>query len=188
MINRTGCSVSQINQNGLTPIDLAERHGFPVVANELRLHQTSTVDSISSRESTDKIHLSNATVVRLVVKKRNIQRSDASNQVDERDLIDNSFDYPIQTQTFSNGSTSSKNLTNNRFDLTELRARVEEHEATRNDSLGVNNTVSDVLMHSLESLNQQNKRRSRAKLPTQTYAPWLKMSKITPQDFQQEIQ
>ena len=43
-------------------------------------------------------------------------------------------------------------------------------------------------MHSMDSLNQQNKNRRRSKLPTQTYAPWLKMGNITPQAFQQEIQ
>jgi len=47
---------------------------------------------------------------------------------------------------------------------------------------------SDVLMHSMDSLNQQNRSRQRAKLPSQTYAPWLKMGNITPEVFQQEIQ
>ncbi len=83
---------------------------------------------------------------------------------------------------------SSKKLINQRFDLSELRARVEEHEAGRRDTMGNGDQDSNVLMHSMDSLNQQNKSRQRAKLPSQTYAPWLKMGNMTPQVFQQEIQ
>lgn len=119
------------------------------------------------------------------MKKRNIERADASNQVDENDLVEN-VSHPLPS--VENGSTSSRHLVNQRFDLSELRARVEEHEALREDSIRSDHGVSDVLMHSMESLNQQNKPRSRAKLPTQTYAPWLKMTNTSPKDFQQEIQ
>jgi hypothetical protein len=48
--------------------------------------------------------------------------------------------------------------------------------------------VSNVLMHSMDSLNQQKKNRPRSKLPTQTYAPWLKMGNMTSEAFQKEIQ
>ena len=43
-------------------------------------------------------------------------------------------------------------------------------------------------MHSMDSLNQQNRNRQRSKLPSQTYAPWLKMGNITSEAFQKEIQ
>jgi len=104
-----------------------------------------------------------------LLKKRNVQRCDATNQVDENDLISNTQINP------------SKNLTNQRFDLSELRARVEEQAVRRDHS-------EDVLMHSMDSLNQQNRSRQRSKLPSQTYAPWLKMGNMTPEVFQQEIQ
>lgn len=129
------------------------------------------------------IQLNNATVVRLVVKRRNIERSDASNQVDESDLP-----APSSPRLINEDSISSKTLTNRRFDLTELRSRVERHEASRTDSANNSYQVADVLMHSMESLNQQNRHRQRSKLPTQTYAPWLKMGNMSSQVFQEEIQ
>jgi hypothetical protein len=110
-----------------------------------------------------------------VVKKRNVERCDASNQVDENEFISNQEYFP------------SKNLTNHRFDFSELRARVEEHQAIRRDNSTNGDNDTDVLMHSMDSLNQQNKNRRRAKLPSQTYAPWLKMGNMTPEVFQQEI-
>jgi hypothetical protein len=111
-----------------------------------------------------------------VVKKRNVERCDASNQVDENELISSNQEY-----------YPSKNLTNHRFDFSELRARVEEHQATRHDTMTNGDQDTNVLMHSMDSLNQQNKNRRRAKLPSQTYAPWLKMGNMTPEVFQQEI-
>jgi hypothetical protein len=81
-------------------------------------------------------------------------------------------------------SNSSRKLTNQRFDFSELRARVEKHEAVRRDPI---NHSDNVLMHSMDSLNQQNRSRHRSKLPTQTYAPWLKMGNITSEAFQKEI-
>jgi len=46
------------------------------LANELRLREKSSL-----------IQIKKAAVVRLVIKKRNVPRSDASNQVNEQDLI-----------------------------------------------------------------------------------------------------
>ncbi len=46
------------------------------MANELRLREKSSL-----------IQIKKAAVVRLVIKKRNVQRSDASNQVNEQDLM-----------------------------------------------------------------------------------------------------
>ena len=48
--------------------------------------------------------------------------------------------------------------------------------------------IDNILLHSMESLNQQNKSRQRPKLPVQTYGPWLKMGNMTPEMFQEEIQ
>ncbi len=109
------------------------------------------------------------------MKKRNVQRCDAANQVNENDLIADLQSIP------------SRHLTNRRFDLSELRARVEEHEAIRRDPTTNGDHESDVLMHSMDSLNQ-NKNRQRYKLPSQAYAPWIKMGNLTPQLFQEEIQ
>ena len=160
----------------MTPADLADRTGFSSLAAELRRQAQSTPMS--------QIQLNNATVVRLVVKRRNIERSDASNQVDESDLPS----PPSTPRWINQESISSKALTNRRFDLTELRSRVERHEASRTDSANNSYQVTDVLMHSMESLNQQNRHRQRSKLPSQTYAPWLKMGNMSSEVFQEEIQ
>ena len=73
-IERGCCSLTAANLQGLTAIDLAENAGYPSLANELRLR----VDAL--------IKLEKASVVRLVIKKRNVPRSDASNQVNEEDF------------------------------------------------------------------------------------------------------
>ncbi|CAF4950858.1 unnamed protein product, partial [Rotaria magnacalcarata] len=73
--------------------------------------------------------LENATIIRLVVKKRNVERFDAANQVDENELTTNTTNE--MNYSAMDGSFSSKKLTNERFDLSELRARVEKHEASR---------------------------------------------------------
>jgi hypothetical protein len=164
-----------VNSSQLTPADLANRYGFPSLANELRLHINPSSSSSSSTMN-KQIHLENATIVRLVVKRRNVNRCDASNQVNENELISN---IPL---------IPPKKLTNKRFDLSELQARVKEHEVIRRDTTSNGDQDSNVLMHSMDSLNQQNKTRQRAKLPSQTYAPWLKMGNMTPQVFHQEIQ
>ena len=168
------------NKLQLTPIDLADRYGFPALADELRLRANS---SLSLNENSDpnsgKIHVENATVVRLVVKKRNVKRCDAWNQVNEDDL---------QTEYRSISQSSvSKNLTNQRFDISELLSRVETHERSRMSTITNGDQFTDVLMHSMDSLNQQNKNRPRSKLPAQTYAPWLKTGDITPRTFEEEI-
>ena len=175
LIERGQCSVTLRNNDQLTPADLANHYGFPSLANELRLHIDSSSASSSSGIS-KKIHLNNATVVRLIVKKKNVERCDASNQVNENELIPNPEHVP------------AKALTNQRFDFSELRARVEEHQAIRRDTSTNGDTDTDVLMHSMDSLNKQNKNRRRAKLPSQTYAPWLKMGNMTPEAFHEEIQ
>lgn len=72
--------------------------------------------------------------------------------------------------------------------MSELRDRIEEREASRMNTIKNGDSFSNVLMHSMDSLNQQSKNRKRPKLPSQTYAPWLKMGNITPQAFAQEIQ
>ena len=173
LIERGRCSVTLRNSDQLTPADLANHYGFPSLANQLQLHVDSS--STSSSGISQKIQLNNATIVRLVVKKRNVERSDAANQVDEHELTPNPGYFP------------SKNLTNHRFDFSELRARVEEHQAIRRDQSSNGDTDTDVLMHSMDSLNQQNKIRRRVKLPSQTYAPWLKMGNITPEVFHEQI-
>ena len=166
------------NNNKLTPADLADRYGFPSLANELRLHMNSSSSVVppkSSSNNSQPIQLNNATIVRLVVKKRNVQRSDATSQVEENDFLSNST------------SLSSQKLTNSRFDISELRARVKEHEAIRRDTAANSDQDSNVLMHSMESLNELNYRQ-RKKLPSQTYAPWLKMGNMSSEVFHQEIQ
>ena len=137
---------------------------FSSLANELRLRTDSSSSSsliLNKNSSTiSKIQLDNATIVRLVVKKRNVERCDASNQVNENDLINNSQYFP------------SKMLTNQRFDLSELRNRVEKHEAIRRDTTNNTDQFSNVLMHSMDSINQKNTNHQRSKLPVQTYGPW----------------
>lgn len=134
------------------------------------------MNSPSSASSTNNksIQLHNATVVRLVVKKRNVQRSDATSQVEENDLQSNL------------NASSLKKLTNPRFDLSELRAEVKKHQVTRRDTVGTSDQDSNVLMHSMESLNELTDRQ-RKKLPSQTYAPWLKMGNMSSEVFQEEI-
>lgn len=161
-----------LNNNKLTPADLADRFGFPSLANELRLHMNSPTVSSNSNQP---IQLNNATIVRLVVKKRNVQRADATSQVEENDFLSNSI------------SSSARKLTNSRFDLSELQARVKVHEANRRDTTAYSDQDSNVLMHSMESLNEIN-HRQRKKLPSQTYAPWLKMGNMSSEVFHQEIQ
>lgn len=159
------------NNEKLTPADLADRSGFPSLANELRLRMNSPPSSSPNDQS---IQLHNATVVRLVVKKRNVQRTDATSQVEENDLQSNS------------NVSSLKKLTNPRFDFSELRAEVKKHQANRRDTTGTSDQDSNVLMHSMESLNELTDQQ-RKKLPSQTYAPWLKMGNMSSEVFQEEI-
>lgn len=185
MIERGHCSVASSNSSQLTPADLADYYGFNALANQLRLHLNASPVYENSSPVSQKIQLENATIVRLVVKKRNVERSDASNQVDESDLIKT---LDNQAKSSSNNESVSSKLTNQRFDSSELRARVEEREASRMNTMTNGEMVKDVLMHSLDSLNQYNKTRPRSKLPSQTYAPWLKTGNLTPKAFEQEIQ
>ncbi len=83
-----------MNVQQLTAADLSENAGYPSLANELRLR----ADSL--------IKLEKASVVRLVIKKRNVPRSDASNQVNEEDFIVKKY--------------STTKLNNQRFDFLEL--------------------------------------------------------------------
>lgn len=188
LIERAHCSISKKNNSNLTAIDLAAFFGFPVLADQLRrqMDLTKPLESATSQSSADLIQLTNATVVRLVVKKKNVGRSDASNQVNEDDLPSNNF--VVDEQTDGESYSTVKTLTNKRFDLSELRARVEAHEGSRFDSTKTSYQVDDVLMHSLESLNKSRRNRKKFKLPAQTYAPWLKMGNMTSKAFQEEIQ
>jgi hypothetical protein len=68
------------------------------LANELRLRAKSSL-----------IQIKKAAVVRLVIKKRNVPRSDASNQVNEEDLMIKEY--------------STKKLNNQRFDFLELESQ-----------------------------------------------------------------
>ncbi len=95
LIERGCCSLTAVNTEQLTPADLAENSGYPSLANELRLRAKSSL-----------IQLEKASIVRLVIKKRNVPRSDASNQVNEEDLMIKKY--------------STKKLNNQRIDLLEL--------------------------------------------------------------------
>lgn len=81
-----------MNKQRLTPGDLAEKFGYISLANELQLR----------RNSSTLIQLEKAKVVRLVIKKRNVQRCDTSNQVNEEDLLNhtnsNESIQPFQQQ------------------------------------------------------------------------------------------
>ncbi|CAF4418835.1 unnamed protein product, partial [Adineta steineri] len=68
----------------------------------------------------------------------------------------------------------------------ELRARVDEYEAVRRGPTTTDGNTN-VLMHSMGSINLQNQNRRRSKLPSQTYAPWLKMGNISSEAFLHEI-
>ena len=141
LIERAGCSVATRNNAQLTAIDLAEQYGFQNLAHDLRLRENSSLFSQKSSSNSRPIHLEKATVVRLVVKKRNIARHDASNQVDENELT---------SETGQNYmSISSEKLVNSRFDLSELRARVEKHDARRRYDL-----ENNVLMQRKNSLKE----------------------------------
>lgn len=59
----------------MTAADLAQQFGYSSLADELRLNAKPAVIQVES-----------ATVVRLVIKKRNVPRSDAANQVNEQDF------------------------------------------------------------------------------------------------------
>ncbi|UJR34238.1 hypothetical protein I4U23_021643 [Adineta vaga] len=176
LIERAGCLITTRNNAQLTAIDSAKQYGYRELAYYLRHRDNPSLFPEKSSKNSKKIQLENATVVRLVVKKRNISRYDASNQVEENDLVSES-DY-------HNTTSSSDKLINSRFDLSELRARVEKHDASRRE-ISMNDNV---LMHSMDSLNQLSGNRKRAKLPSQTYAPWLRNSNMTAQAFQEEIE
>ncbi|UJR24617.1 hypothetical protein I4U23_005992 [Adineta vaga] len=74
LIERGCCSLTTVNNQQLTAADLAENSGYISLANELRLRGNSSL-------------LQKATIVRLVIKKRNVPRKDVSCQVNEEDLI-----------------------------------------------------------------------------------------------------
>jgi hypothetical protein len=76
LIERGCCSLTAVNCQQLTAAELADNSGYPSLANELRLREKSSI-----------IQLEKASIVRLVIKKRNVPRSDASNQVNEQDLF-----------------------------------------------------------------------------------------------------
>lgn len=75
LIERDSSLLNIRNKQRLTPADLSDQFGFPSLANELRLRANSL------------IQLEKASIVRLVIKKRNVPRSDASSQVNEQDFI-----------------------------------------------------------------------------------------------------
>ncbi|CAF4310400.1 unnamed protein product [Rotaria socialis] len=76
LIERGGCSLTAVNGEHLTAADLAANSGYIALANELRLGANPAT-----------IQVEKATVVRLVIKKKNVTRSDAGNQVNEQDLL-----------------------------------------------------------------------------------------------------
>ncbi|CAF4401138.1 unnamed protein product [Rotaria magnacalcarata] len=76
LIERGGCSLTAVNGEHLTAADLAANSGYIALANELRLDVNPAT-----------IQVEKATVVRLVIKKKNVARSDAGNQVNEQDLL-----------------------------------------------------------------------------------------------------
>ncbi|CAF3843674.1 unnamed protein product [Rotaria sordida] len=76
LIERGYCSLTSVNCEQLTAADLAENSGYPSLANEFRRDVNSS-----------SIQVEKATIVRLVIKKRNVPHSDASNQVNEQDLL-----------------------------------------------------------------------------------------------------
>ncbi|CAF0842356.1 unnamed protein product [Adineta steineri] len=78
LIERNCCSLLAVNNQQLTAADLAENSGYSSLANELRLRSNPSL-------------LQKATVVRLVIKKRNVPRLDASCQVNEEDLMINNY-------------------------------------------------------------------------------------------------
>ncbi|CAF4437613.1 unnamed protein product, partial [Adineta steineri] len=61
LIERNCCSLLAVNNQQLTAADLAENFGYSSLANELRLRSNPSL-------------LQKATVVRLVIKKRNVPR------------------------------------------------------------------------------------------------------------------
>jgi hypothetical protein len=109
--------LTSVNHEQLTPADLAETAGYPSLANELRLRANAPLSS--------SIRLQKATVVRLVIKKRNVQRSDASNQVNEEDLTIKKY--------------STKKLNNQRFDFLELETD-EDQQLTKKYPPWINQT------------------------------------------------
>jgi hypothetical protein len=88
----------------------------------------------------------------------------------------------------NNSISSSNKLLNSRFDFSELRDRVKKHEAIRRDPSSTTDYDTNRLLHSMDSLNQQNRHLRRSKLPPETYAPWLKLTNMTSQAFHEEIQ
>ncbi|CAF0766231.1 unnamed protein product [Adineta steineri] len=180
LIERGGCSVITCNNSQLTPIDLANHYGFSSLANSLRLHEKSSLPSQNASANSKKIQLENATIVRLVVKKPHVTRNDASNQANENEIV--------KDLSTNSDFTLPKKIINPRFDISELRARVDEYEAVRRGPTTTTDGNTNVLMHSMDSFNQQNKNPRRSKLPSQTYAPWLKMGNISSEAFLHEIQ
>jgi len=67
--------LTDVNHHRLTAADLADYAGFHSLGNQLRLTAKSP------------IQIENASIVRLVIKKRNVPRCDAANQVYEEDLL-----------------------------------------------------------------------------------------------------
>ncbi|CAF1313843.1 unnamed protein product [Rotaria sp. Silwood1] len=94
LIERGGCSLTSVNCEQLTAADLAKNSGYLLLANELRRDVNSS-----------SVQIEKATIVRLVIKKRNVPHADASNQVTERDLLN-------QDEQSSNKYSSWLKMTN----------------------------------------------------------------------------
>jgi hypothetical protein len=172
LIDRTSCSISQKNHDQQTAMDLAEENGHRMLADELR-HRLKYDQSAEKQ-----IQLENATIVRLVVKKRNISHHDASNQVEEMDL-----------NTDLNRQELSMHQVNRLFDEKEISPSSKTTETTTTSHSKNSSSIEDnILMHSLDSLNLRSRQRRRSILPKQTYAPWLKMTNTSPEEFRVEIQ
>lgn len=74
-----------MNHHRLTAADLADHAGFHSLANQLRLRANSL------------IQIPKASIVRLVIKKRNVPRADAANQVNEEDFLEKKNDVSTST-------------------------------------------------------------------------------------------
>ncbi|CAF1198500.1 unnamed protein product [Adineta ricciae] len=98
LVEGTCSSVNSVNNRQLTAADLAANSDHLSLANELHLRGNSSL-------------LQKATVVRLVIKKRNVQRADVSCQVNEDDFIDQKNHYlPSRKGEISTTMVNSENI------------------------------------------------------------------------------
>ncbi|CAF0733021.1 unnamed protein product [Didymodactylos carnosus] len=197
LLIEAGCSPLDQNVQHLKPSDLAQQNGFTDLSNELKLRERSlihkalpgsNITSVTSVNDSVTQH-PKTSVVRLVVRKKNVKRADVSLQVSENEIVNE-----IRQQSSTPSVENDTNRRRTRPFAQELQAKVLEHEANsrrepNNSDINQNfnsSHDSSQLLHSLNSINQRNQAgKTRAKLPHDVYGPWMK--NLDPDTFKEQL-